>query len=144
MIFRQLLKRFFGHPRALATGIELYLDEIQQSGLVSEETLQRIRKAIRDSPRDDDIDQLFLQLKESGEVNSWHIENLRRHKYRGYFLDQFRLLGHLRTTDRRSYFAAIDPSSHSIVEIEVVPKKFTQSPDRMYTVVGTLNDWHAG
>ncbi|QEG24382.1 serine/threonine protein kinase [Mariniblastus fucicola] len=68
-------------------------------------------------------DELTAHLIESGVITSWHAEKLLAGKYKGFFLDKYKLLGHLGTGGMSSVYLAESKNTRQKRAIKVLPKK---------------------
>ncbi len=66
--------------------------------------------------------ELTAHLIESGIITSWHAEKLLAGKYKGFFLDKYKLLGHLGTGGMSSVYLAESKNTHQKRAIKVLPK----------------------
>ena len=67
--------------------------------------------------------ELSQHLVDSGVITQWHAEKLGAGKYKGFFLDKFKLLGHLGTGGMSSVYLAETKNTHQKRAIKVLPKK---------------------
>ncbi len=68
-------------------------------------------------------DELVGHLIESGIITQWHADKLTAGKYKGFFLDKYKLLGHLGTGGMSSVYLAESKSTGQKRAIKVLPKK---------------------
>ena len=67
--------------------------------------------------------ELAEHLIESGIITQWHADKLTKGKYKGFFLDKYKLLGHLGTGGMSSVYLAESKSTGQKRAIKVLPKK---------------------
>ena len=67
--------------------------------------------------------ELTEHLIESGIITRWHADKLLAGKYKGFFLDKFKLLGLLGTGGMSSVYLAESKNTHKKRAIKVLPKK---------------------
>ena len=67
--------------------------------------------------------QLTDHLIESGIITQWHAGKLLAGKYKGFFLDKYKLLGHLGTGGMSSVYLAESKNTRKKRAIKVLPKK---------------------
>ena len=68
-------------------------------------------------------DLLIEHLIENGIITQWHADKLKNGKYKGFFLDKYKLLGHLGTGGMSSVYLAESKSTSQKRAIKVLPKK---------------------
>lgn len=68
-------------------------------------------------------DELVQHLIQSGIITQWHADKLTVGKYKGFFLDKYKLLGHLGTGGMSSVYLAESKSTGQKRAIKVLPKK---------------------
>lgn len=67
--------------------------------------------------------ELTDHLIESGIITQWHADKLLAGKYKGFFLDKYKLLGHLGTGGMSSVYLAESKNTRKKRAIKVLPKK---------------------
>jgi len=67
--------------------------------------------------------ELTAHLIESGIITEWHANKLLAGKYKGFFLDKYKLLGHLGTGGMSSVYLAESKNTRKKRAIKVLPKK---------------------
>jgi len=67
--------------------------------------------------------ELTDHLIESGIITKWHADKLLAGKYKGFFLDKYKLLGHLGTGGMSSVYLAESKNTRKKRAIKVLPKK---------------------
>ena len=67
--------------------------------------------------------ELTEHLIDSGIITQWHADKLLAGKYKGFFLDKYKLLGHLGTGGMSSVYLAESKSTSKKRAIKVLPKK---------------------
>jgi serine/threonine-protein kinase len=98
---------------------------LEKSGIVDEEDLQETLQPVSEKIDADSIDaqQLSTHLIDSGIITQWHASKLLAGKYKGFFLDKYKLLGHLGTGGMSSVYLAEARNTGQKRAIKVLPKK---------------------
>jgi hypothetical protein len=105
-----------------STPIDHFLAMLLASHLVRADTLQQSLAEVHiDRYRGDALDTLIAHLIESGTIAKWQSDMLRKGRFRGFFMDGFRLLAEIRRDDRSVTYSAKELSSGDIVAIQVMP-----------------------
>ena len=104
---------------------ERFLEIVGNSGLVEEGALAKIKQRIRDQLGDrlpskpDKIAELFVR---KNLLTEWHVEKLLSGKYKGFFLGNYKLLGHIGTGGMSSVYLAEHTRMGDKRAIKVLPK----------------------
>lgn len=104
---------------------ERFLEIVGNSGLVEEGALAKIKQRIRDQLGDrlpskpDKIAELFVR---KNLLTEWHVEKLLSGKYKGFFLGNYKLLGHIGTGGMSSVYLAEHTRMGDKRAVKVLPK----------------------
>lgn len=103
-----------------------FLDYLRRSDLVPhkqlDEAIANIRKE-KSTERIKDPDFVALELVNQGLITNWHVRQLMKRKYKGFYLRQYRILGHLGAGGMSTVYLAEHTVMHRRVAIKVLPKK---------------------
>ena len=80
--------------------VETFLELLRKSQLTEDAKLDEALKTISeegDKTRLDDADYIAGMLIRKGLVTRWHVRQLMKRKYKGFFLRQYRILDHIGT-----------------------------------------------
>ena len=98
---------------------------LEKSGIADQEELKESLGSL--SAKMDGVavgtKELTEHLIESGIITQWHADKLLAGKYKGFFLDKYKLLGHLGTGGMSSVYLAESKSTGKKRAIKVLPKK---------------------
>ncbi|MDD3588009.1 MAG: serine/threonine-protein kinase, partial [Thermoguttaceae bacterium] len=103
-----------------------FLDYLRRSDLVPSEQLDTAIDHIRqdeNTERIKDADSVALELVNKGLITNWHVRQLMKRKYKGFYLRKYRILGHLGTGGMSTVYLAEHTVMHRRVAIKVLPKK---------------------
>jgi len=100
------------------------LKNIEKSGIADEDDLRRSIKALSAKHPGAKIGskELVAHLIESELITQWHADKLLAGKYKGFFLDKYKLLGHLGSGGMSSVYLAESKSTSQKRAIKVLPK----------------------
>ncbi len=98
---------------------------LEKSGIAEQELLKESLGNLSEKVGDRAVGtkELTKHLIESGIITSWHADKLLAGKYKGFFLDKYKLLGHLGTGGMSSVYLAESKNTHQKRAIKVLPKK---------------------
>lgn len=98
---------------------------LEKSGIADQGNLRNALGALSEhaAGRAVGTKELSSHLIDSGVITEWHAEKLLAGKYKGFFLDKFKLLGHLGTGGMSSVYLAESKITHQKRAIKVLPKK---------------------
>ena len=106
--------------------VETFLDLLRKSQLTEDERLNSTLAAIAeegDKTRLQDADYLAGMLVRKGLITRWHVRQLMKRKYKGFFLRQYRILDHIGTGGMSTVYLAEHTLMHRMVAIKILPKK---------------------
>jgi len=106
--------------------VDTFLDLVGRSELVDRDQLNRVLLTLKEEAHGDPInDTEFVasRLVESGLVTRWQVDRLLEGRYKGFFLEKYKLLGHLGTGGMSSVYLAEHVLMHRRVAIKVLPKQ---------------------
>lgn len=104
---------------------ETFLDLLGQSGLVSEEQLETAYHLLEEnanSPEFQRADWIGQELQNRGMITAWQCRQLRKGKYKGFFIRKYRLLGILGIGGMGSVYLAEHTVMQRRVAIKVLPR----------------------
>lgn len=106
-------------------GIRRFIDALQKSELASVEVLRDALNAYREREGKPLADPVAVcnHLIDLGLVTAWHCEKLLTGKYKGFFLGDYKLLGHLGTGGMSTVYLAEHRQSGLLRAIKVLPRK---------------------
>lgn len=101
------------------------LELLERSGIADDEQLQGALDSLSEKAggRVVRTDELAAHLIESGIITQWHADKLLAGKYKGFFLDKYKLLGLLGTGGMSSVYLAEAKNTGQKRAIKVLPKK---------------------
>jgi serine/threonine protein kinase len=102
-----------------------FIDLLQRSALLKDDQLAKALaacKAKHDGKLPDDVEAVADHFVSAGLITKWHCEKLLDGKYKGFFLDKYKLLGHLGTGGMSSVYLAEHTLMHQRRAIKVLPK----------------------
>jgi len=112
-------------PRMAKLSVDTFLEYVQRSGLVGDDelaaSLQRF-DAAHGGTRPEDAVAVAEHLIGEQLVTKWHCDKLFDRKYRGFFLGNYKLLGHLGTGGMSSVYLAEHRLLRQRRAIKVLPK----------------------
>ena len=106
--------------------VETFLDLLRKSQLTEEEQLNAALAEIAeegDKTRLQDADHLAGMLVRKGLITRWHVRQLMKRKYKGFFLRQYRIMDHIGTGGMSTVYLAEHTLMHRMVAIKILPKK---------------------
>ncbi|MBQ2037990.1 MAG: serine/threonine protein kinase [Thermoguttaceae bacterium] len=103
---------------------EEFLDLLKRSGLLEPETYDATLAEIkRDEPNVlKDVHQLVGEYIKRKLLTTWHVRQLMKRKYKGFYLRQYRILGHLGSGGMSSVYLGEHTVMKRRVAIKVLPK----------------------
>lgn len=99
-----------------------FLKVLRASGLVGPDELDPVLLPWKDHAGPVPPE-LVVALVESGLVTQWHVEQLRKGRYKGFFLGKYRLLRPLGAGGMSSVYLAVHATLHNECAIKVLPLK---------------------
>jgi serine/threonine protein kinase len=105
---------------------ETFLDLLRKSQLTEESRLDETLKSLSeegDKSRLNDADYLAGMLVRKGLITRWHVRQLMKRKYKGFFLRQYRILDHIGTGGMSTVYLAEHTLMQRLVAIKILPKK---------------------
>src|SRR5262245_4077178 len=123
----------------LVCTIEGFIDFWVRSQLTTQEealTHQHAYKEtfLRASSIPDSITAFCCYLVSAGALSCWQCDMLRRHKWKGFFLDHYEVVDLVGYDDDSSYYLARDLDTKEYVKLAVVLKDPTKGPPAAYHV----------
>ena len=106
--------------------VDSFLDLVRRSELVDRDQLNRVLLALKEEAHGEPIhDTEFVasRLVEAGLLSRWQADRLLEGRYKGFFLEKYKLLGHLGTGGMSSVYLAEHVLMHRRVAIKVLPKQ---------------------
>lgn len=106
--------------------VETFLEYLRKSELTNETQLEAALEKIRTAANQDnanDADWVASELVKEGLITNWHVRQLMKRKYKGFYLRQYRILGHLGTGGMSTVYLAEHTLMQRRVAIKVLPKK---------------------
>jgi len=106
--------------------VKTFVDLLRRSSLVDDDELDRALQQCReqhDGVLPDDVDQLADFLVQADLITRWHCEKLYDGKYKGFFLNKYKLLRHLGSGGMSSVYLAEHRLMHQRRAIKVLPKQ---------------------
>ena len=101
-----------------------FADLVKRSGLVTDRAFADLAVSLNGRiPKHPQ--ELADVLVDRGLLNQWQADNLLKGRYKGFFLGEYRLMGHLRTESLSTLYLATDPAKERVVAIKVLPKKYS-------------------
>ncbi len=102
-----------------------FLDYLKRSDLLDVAEYENALETIRqETPRAfDDADLLASEFVKRNLLTSWHVRQLMKRKYKGFYLRQYRILGHLGSGGMSSVYLGEHTVMKRRVAIKVLPKK---------------------
>lgn len=113
--------------------VDNYLNCLQKSGLVTKEQLQQmLAKIIHEHPgRTIDPEFLAECFEKSQYVTSWHNDKLLKGKYKGFFLGNYKLLGHIAAGGMSNIYLAEHLQMRRRVAIKVLPPTLVKNSSHL-------------
>ena len=102
-----------------------FLELVASSKLVEESALAKLEKRVRDQldgRLPNRVEKLSNLLVRQGLLTDWHVEKLLAGKYKGFFLGNYKLLGHIGTGGMSSVYLAEHTRMGDQRAIKVLPK----------------------
>jgi eukaryotic-like serine/threonine-protein kinase len=95
-----------------------------RSGLISKERLSALISESRETERNTgvgvgELAALVELLTSRGILTPWQCQKLREGKFKGFLLDQYRLLDHLRDDDSYNYYLALNTASRERLVLRI-------------------------
>jgi serine/threonine protein kinase len=106
--------------------VKTFVDLLRRSSLVDDDELDYALQQCReqhDGVLPDDVDQLADFLVKADLITRWHCEKLYDGKYKGFFLNKYKLLRHLGSGGMSSVYLAEHRLMHQRRAIKVLPKQ---------------------
>ena len=106
--------------------VETFLEYLRKSELTNEHQLEAALEKIHAAANQDnasDVDWVASELVKEGLITNWHVRQLMKRKYKGFYLRQYRILGHLGTGGMSTVYLAEHTLMQRRVAIKVLPKK---------------------
>lgn len=106
-------------------GIKKFIEGLQQSGLVPTEELRALLSKVREDQKNplSDPDQVREVLVAEGLLTEWQFQKLRSGRCRGFFLGDYKLLGHLGTGGMSTVYLAEHVTVGQKRAVKVLPRK---------------------
>lgn len=100
------------------------LKNLEKSGIADDGDLRNSLKVLSEKSSGEKVGskQLVAHLIETGLITQWHADKLLAGKYKGFFLDKYKLLGHLGSGGMSSVYLAESKSTSQKRAIKVLPK----------------------
>lgn len=108
------------------SSVKLFLDYVRRSKLVDKDQLTRtLDECARanDGRLPDDLQRIADLLVEEGHLTTWHVAKLKEGRHKGFFLGQYKLLGHLSRGGMSSVYLAEHIHMRRRAAIKVLPKR---------------------
>jgi len=105
--------------------VDSFLDLVRRSELVDRDQLNRVLLAIKEESQGkpvEDTESVASRLVEEGLLTRWQADRLLEGRYKGFFLEKYKLLGHLGTGGMSMVYLAEHILMHRRVAIKVLPK----------------------
>ena len=106
--------------------VETFIDLLRKSELTDdlrlEDALRQIVSEAGGAENVRDADFLASALVKKGLVTRWHVRQLMKHRYKGFYLRQYRIMDHLGTGGMSTVYLAEHTVMHRRVAIKVLPK----------------------
>ncbi|MDR1960364.1 MAG: serine/threonine protein kinase [Planctomycetaceae bacterium] len=106
--------------------VSVFLDCLRRSELVEDSQLGEILPQIREElgpEKQDDSEAVGNALVTHGLITPWHLRQLLKKRYKGFFLRQYKILSHLGTGGMSTVYLAEHTMMHRQAAIKVLPKK---------------------
>ena len=106
--------------------VDTFLEYLRKSELTNENQLNASLEKIRAQANNENIsdaDWIASELVKEGLITNWHVRQLMKRKYKGFYLRQYRILGHLGTGGMSTVYLAEHTLMQRRVAIKVLPKK---------------------
>ena len=107
-----------------------FYEVLSRSQILSSKQLAAVEKQIRQTRNSTSTHQLVTRLIDRGWVTKWQSEKLLRGRYKGFFLDKYKLTDHLGTGGMSTVYLAEHTLTHQQRAIKVLPRK--RLNDRSY------------
>ncbi|MEC9117288.1 MAG: serine/threonine-protein kinase, partial [Planctomycetota bacterium] len=106
-------------------GIKKFIEGLQQSGLVPTEELRALLSKVREDQKNplSDPDQVREVLVAEGLLTEWQFQKLKSGRCRGFFLGDYKLLGHLGTGGMSTVYLAEHVTAGQKRAVKVLPRK---------------------
>lgn len=93
-----------------------------------------------------DVDQFInvLAIRQPFLLTQWQCDKIRDGKWKGFFLDNYKLLGHSHYDDHRSYYVAECQQTKKLAMLAIIPRALNEDGDTanhydVYTLQKTLS-----
>lgn len=106
--------------------LDLFLEYLRRSEITDERTLNEVLEKIFASATSEEsvsTDYVSRKLIEAELITDWQARQLLKGKYKGFFLRQYKILGHLGSGGMSTVYLAEHTLMHRRVAIKVLPKK---------------------
>lgn len=101
---------------------EKFLEILLRSGLVNEAGISEIQRAYcKKWGGKSKLDRICTHLVASGDLTQWQADKLRNGKFRGFFLDNYKLVDHMGVGYLSSAYLAEDIENGARVILSVTP-----------------------
>lgn len=118
-----------------------FVKYLKASSLVQLSIIEDLEQEFETLPTDAaKIDAMCGKLIRMGLVNDWHCDQLRSGKFKGFFIDKYKLLGFLQSTNSELFWDAEDVSNGSACVIAVTFKSASPTHTRHVRVVDQLDE----
>lgn len=105
--------------------IDSFLSLAVRGGLISQSQIGEHLKQFRQDEFTirGTIAELIPYLTGRGVLTSWQCKKLRENKYKGFFVDNYKILDHIATEDGYSYYLAQDTAPSKRVNLRIHPPR---------------------
>ena len=106
--------------------VSQFLDVLRRSGLVDSVKLDEALASIEAESSEaqlDDVQYVSSQLVQRYLLTVWHVRQLLKGRYKGFFLRQYKILGHLGSGGMSSVYLAEHSLMQRRVAVKVLPRK---------------------
>jgi len=112
---------------------ERFVRDLASSGLIAADELDRQLRDFRDRPDANpppasELTNFGSWLANRGLITGWQYMKLCDGKWKGFFLDGYKLFGHLDTDDAYSYYSAVHVTTGSRVTLRITPQANSKTP----------------
>ena len=122
---------------------DVFLDLLRRSGLLDKTGIRKARRDVRvDAAGKTKLDKLCSHLVATNILTEWQCIKLREGKYKGFFLDNYRIMGHLSIEETTSTYLAEDVTTGKRVALAVTPPNLVPHLNGkiQYSVTEVLED----
>jgi serine/threonine-protein kinase len=119
-----------------------FLEVLSRSQLVDPEALEEALGEVKDRLNDElthpsALTQLGAALVARDLITCWQFQKLCDGKWKGFFLDEYKLLDHLHDDSAYGYYTAEHTITGRRVTVRITPAKRAKNPEQIeYVVVG--------